>query len=114
KETTNVWNVLQGLVWGCIILVVRFVIGYYVNPTEEIPQSMISENFFQLHATYSSAYFTLASVFLVVGFYQKKIKWNLISIVLLVFAFSYMVVVMGSFAPILFLGVLIVVALSIL
>jgi len=104
KESTNIWSVLLGLVLGCIILAVRFFAALYFYDGEPLPGFEISRQIIDLHPSYTSIYFTMASVLLIYGYVTKRLNWSIFIIIPLVSAFCYLIFLMGSFAAILFLG----------
>lgn len=114
KANTNVWLVLQGLVYGCMILATRFVIELYFSGAESLPPFEISRVILDLHPTYTSVYFTMASVFLIYGYVSKNLNWSIFIITPLVIIFCYLVFTMSSFAAILFLALSVAIGVGIL
>lgn len=112
KNDTNLWLVLEGLVWGAIFLALRFVWAFSIAAENDLSSFEVSRQILDLHPTYSSLYLTLAGVFLTVGFFSKKINWPLYVIIPLNVLFLFLILSMQSFAAILFIALLLAIALG--
>lgn len=114
KDKTNIWLVLQGLVWGSLLLSCRFFYAIYADGYQDLSYYELSRQVIQLHPTYASVYLTVTSVYLVYAALQKKAVMPHYFAALLVLLFSFLVVAIGSFAAILFLALCVAIGLLLL
>lgn len=105
KVKTDYSICLRGLVWGCLLLTARFVFEK-INSDVDMPYYEIARQNLNLHPTYVAIYYASAVVFLFWHFkkaaFRKKF-WIIFPTII----FSYAVIATGSFAGILFLGILV-------
>lgn len=106
KKDINSQFILRGIVWGCILLTARFMYVDFSTETD-LPYYEIARQQVNLHPTYVAIYFTTAIIFLVESSISGRANFSVWLVVPLVLAFSLMVVAVGSFAGIIFLGFLI-------
>ena len=106
KRDADYWLYLRGIIWGCLVLIIRLLYEKYTSSVD-VSFYEISRQNLVLHPTYVTIYFSSAIIFL--WFDLKKKGWNLhwSIILLLSVLFAYFIFVIGSFAGILFLGILI-------
>jgi O-antigen ligase len=114
KDTTNAWNVLEGLIWGAMILAVRFFYQHWYLDPEYVQELTFWRQFQPEHYTYQSIYLTLTSIFMMLGYFSKKLNWPVYVILPLVLVFTYAVFEMASFAAILFLALALAIGIGIL
>jgi O-antigen ligase len=113
KETTNAWNVLEGLIWGGMILAARFFYQHWYLDPLYVQELTFWYQFQPEHYTYQSIYLTIASIFMAVGWLTKKLNWPVYVLLPLILIFSYAVYEMASFAAILFLAIALAVGIGI-
>lgn len=97
---------LQGIVWGCILLASRFLFETYILKTD-LTFYEIARQRLNLHPTYVAIYFSSALVFLCWNLVNRKWKIHPLIAIGLCIIFSYFILLTGSFAGILFLGILV-------
>ncbi len=102
KRTLDHDAVIGGLIWGAALLTMRLIIGYFEYPSLAFYD--ISRNVVNMHPTYTSIYLTLASFLLVYFNYGNKFSFSKLTSFLAVLLFSGIVLMIGSMAGILFLG----------
>lgn len=103
KENLNYWLVLQGAVIGCLVLAARILFIKYTSSLD-LPEYEIANGVLQIHPSYACIYFTTGIFILLYGKYLDRfnISWWLVVTLSLIFVF--MILQLGSFAGILFLG----------
>jgi len=106
KKSIDYRFYLQGIVWGCVLLAARFLFETYLLKTD-LSFYEIARQRLNLHPTYVAIYFSSAVVFLCWNFLKETWKIHKLVAVFLGLVFSYFIILTGSFAGILFLGILI-------
>lgn len=106
KKSADYTIYLRGLIWGCLLLSGRFVFESYLADSSFYLYD-VSRQQLGLHPTYVAIYYSTAILFLVYS--KQRGYWNLpwLLIAALIGLFSLFIFAAGSFAGILFLGILV-------
>lgn len=103
KKTMHSEFVITGIVWGALLLTLRLVAGSYTYP--DLSFYDLSRNVVFLHPTYASIYLTLGAVLLAYRMRGESHFFQRIAVFMLMLLFAVMVLLIGSMAGILFLGI---------
>jgi O-antigen ligase len=103
KRTSNVPDFLSGIVWGCLILSLRFLaVDLFQNV--DLTYYEICRQYIHLHPTYAAIYFTIGIAYLIEGKISNRNPWKAYYVIPLIILFSIMILASTSFAGILFLA----------
>ncbi|MBK6527873.1 MAG: O-antigen ligase family protein [Crocinitomicaceae bacterium] len=101
KRTSNASDFLSGIVWGCLILSLRFLaVDLFQNV--DLTYYEISRQYIHLHPTYAAIYFTIGIVYLIEGKISNRNPWKWYYVIPLIILFSIMILASTSLAGILY------------
>ncbi len=103
KRTSNAPDFLSGIVWGCLILSLRFLVADLIQNVD-LTYYEISRQYVNLHPTYAAIYFSIGIVYLIEGKVSKRTPWKWYFVLPLIILFSSMVLGLTSLAGILYLA----------
>jgi len=112
KKKLSINFVLYALPIGCIILIIRFIIAWVGNVEETFSFAKACMNNLHLHPSYAAAYFTLASIFLILDFIDKKNTTRLFVWLPFILITVFLNISLESFAALLFMALTVIFSLA--
>ncbi|MBI3135919.1 MAG: O-antigen ligase family protein [Bacteroidetes bacterium] len=111
KKSTNYWLVLQGLILGSLLLAGRILYLHYIT-MPQFNEYEIANEVLKIHPTYACIYFTTTLFFIGYAKVSGSFRVHTLIVVVLSLLFIYLVYKLGSFAGMLFLGLVSIVVLA--